>query len=397
MSGVIVRAQKFIGSSALFLLILAFPTYAASSQATRLGFGSVAQTIPLGNCAAVQVVTENSLMQPTGVSAAVTVALSAGSSNVEFFSDAVCGVASASLVVPAGQQSETFFIAGSKAGSYSLSIKATGFTAASQMEVISAATPVPCAGNQAAPTAPPAQASAAGFKTLVFDDEFNSTNTISPNNSGTYNWYTYNPYTASSELNSNDVQVSNGCLTILTDLSGYSDGLSTIDSTSSKTGIFQHGYFEARMQSYPAGWTAGAWPAFWSYSIEALQGKSPFAELDFLEAYPGGLGGATQGANGVTLLTTVHQWTTINGTNVSVQQPNVVPTLPVGFNYDAYHIYGCLWTTNNVTWYIDNQPVMTVKTGPGTNFSALEQDHMYLVLGTGTNWPVSYDYVHVWH
>ena len=99
-----------------FPLILAFPTYAASSQATRLGFGSAAQTIPLGNCAAVQAVTENSLMQPTGVSAAVTVALSAGSSNVEFFSDAVCGVASASLVVPAGQQSETFFIAGSKAG-----------------------------------------------------------------------------------------------------------------------------------------------------------------------------------------------------------------------------------------------------------------------------------------
>jgi beta-glucanase (GH16 family) len=87
----------------------------------------------------------------------------------------------------------------------------------------------------------------------------------------------------------------------------------------------------------------------------------------------------------------------VNGSNVSVQQPNDVPTLAENFNYDAFHIYGCLWTTNSVTWYVDNQPVMTVATGPGTNFTALEQDHMFLVLWTGANWPVTYDYVHVWH
>jgi len=397
MSRHLVRAQKFIGLSALFSLILVFPTHAASSQATRLAFGSAAQNIPLGNCAAVQVVTQNNLMQPTVVSAATTVTISGGNGNIGFYSDAACSVSNAGVVIAAGQQAGTIFFAGSKTGAYSLSIKASGFTSATQTETISAAVSAPCAGNQSAPTTAPAQASAAGFKTLVFDDEFNSTSTISPNNSGTYNWYTYNPYSTSAELNMSDISVSSGCLTILTDLSGYSDGLSTIDSSNATSGVFQHGYFEARMQFYPAGWTAGAWPAFWSYALEGLQGKSSFAELDFLEAYPGGLGGATQGANGVTLLTTVHEWTTINGSNVSVQQPNVVPTLPADFNYDAFHIYGCLWTTDSVTWYVDNQPVMTVATGPGTNFTALEQDHMFLVLGTGANWPVTYDYVHVWH
>ena len=98
----------------------------------------------------------------------------------------------------------------------------------------------------------------------------------------------------------------------------------------------------------------------------------------------------------MTLLTTVHQWTSSKGSSSSVQQPNDVPALPENFNFDAFHIYGCLWTKDSVTWYIDNQPVMTVATGPGTKFNTLEQDHMFLVLGTGKNWPATYDYVHVW-
>ncbi|HUD56707.1 MAG TPA: hypothetical protein VMR02_15870 [Terracidiphilus sp.] len=187
MSSLLVRAQKFIGLSALFFLILVFPTHAASSQATRLAFGPAAQNVPLESCAAVQVVTENNLMQPTVVSAATTVAISGGNGNIGFYSDAACSVSNAGVVIAAGEQAGTIFFAGSRTGAYLLSVKASGFTSATQTETISAAASAPCAGNQEAPTTAPAQASAAGFKTLVFDDEFNSTSTISPNNSGTYN------------------------------------------------------------------------------------------------------------------------------------------------------------------------------------------------------------------
>jgi beta-glucanase (GH16 family) len=374
----------------------AAPAHAATSVATRLEFASTAQTIPLGACGLVKISAASGAMQLAAVAAPTTVTVSGGNGNLEFFSNAACTVRNPEVVIPASQNSGNLFVSGSKEGSYVLSVNARGYNAATQTVVISSPPPPACSGSQAAPTAPPAQAAAAGFKNLVFDDEFNSTSTISPNNSGTFNWYTYNPYTASAELNNNDMEVNNGCLTILTDLSGYSDGLTTIHSTSPTSGTFQHGYFEVRMQFYPAGSEGGAWPAFWSYALEGVQGASPFAELDFVEAYPGGKGGATSGNNGVTLLTTVHQWTSKNGSSSSVQQPNDVPALPENFNFDAFHVYGCLWTKDSVTWYIDNQPVMTVATGPGTKFTALEQDHMFLVLGTGKNWPATYDYVHVW-
>lgn len=251
-----------------------------------------------------------------------------------------------------------------------------------------AATIPTCAGNQSPPTTPPSQAKAAGFTSLVFDDEFNSASTISPNDSGTYNWYTYN-------LPSNGYQVKTGCLTILTDNSGYSYGMSTINPNTGAGATFQTGYFEARIQFNPTGSTGGAWPAFWSYAIQAFQGASTFAELDFMEAYPGGSGGATTGSNGVTILTTIHQWFATSGGNWSIQNDDITP-LPSSFNYSAFHIYGCLWTTDTITWYVDNQAVMTVPIGANTSFTAIPLDKMFLLLGTGQNWPATYDYVHVW-
>jgi beta-glucanase (GH16 family) len=379
-----------ISAAILYAGVLAHGT---TNPATRLVFSSAAQSVPLGQCALISFSTENSGLAAAAVAETTSVTVTANNSDIAFYTDAACTAASSAATIQTGGGSGTIYFAGSKEGSAVVSIKASGLNAATQTETITAPAPAACSGTQSAPTAAPAQAATAGFKKLSFDDEFNSTNTISPNNTGSYSWYTWNPYSTSAELPTSDLQVRDGCLTILSDLSGYSAGLMSIKSTTDTAGIFQHGYFEAKMQFYPAGSQGGAWPAFWSYALEAVQGKTPYAELDFLEAYPGGKGGATQGNNGVTLLTTVHQWASSSS---STQQPNDVPTLPANFDYNAFHIYGCLWTTNSVTWYIDNQPVMTVATGPGTKFTALEQDHMFLVLGTGKNWPATFDYVRVW-
>lgn len=244
---------------------------------------------------------------------------------------------------------------------------------------------------------PPTQAAAAGFKTLVFDDEFNSPDTISPNNEGHYNWYTWNVYGTSKELSSANYEVSNGCLTIFTDLSGSGADLQTVNSGTATTGLFQFGYFEARLQFNPTGGEGGgSWPAFWSDALQSIPEISPFAELDFMEAVPNGKGGATTGWNGVTITTTAHQWTEGNGWNDTYNTNNITP-MPASFNYDAFHIYGALWKPSSVTWYIDNQPVMTVATGPGTDLTAIAQDQIFLILGTGKNWPTTFDYVRVWH
>ena len=376
------------------LLLVVAAGIAHANPATKLAFSSAPKSIPINTCAAIDVVTINNLQQATAVTKNTTVVTDQGGGKIAFFNNSSCTAKSSSFVIPAGSSSGRFYISGTALGAYSIRVSAQGLESQLQTETIVAATSTAppatdCAGPQSPPNAPPSQAANNGFNNLVFDDEFNSVSTIYPNPSGPYNWYVANFYSASASLPATGYQVNNGCLTILTDASGYSDGLATADPTY-PTRVFQHGYFEASIRFNPKGSQGSAWPAFWSYAIEAVEGNaSPYAELDFMEAYP-------QGTAGVTLLTTIHEWTKSNGSSSSVQQPNDVPTLPKGTDFSQFHTYGCLWTTNSITWYFDNQPVMTVATGPGTAFTAIEQDHMFLILGTGKNWPMTVDYVHVW-
>jgi hypothetical protein len=212
-----------------------------------------------------------------------------------------------------------------------------------------------------APAAPP-QAADAGFTHLVLDDEFNDKSKLGS--------------TWRSSLPASGYSVANGCLFLNTDTSGYSNGWSTVNN-------YQHAYFEARVQFNPDESKHSAWPAFWSYSSRL--GVYPLGELDFMECYPTG--------SACTIITTVHQWTSKTH---SIQQPNNVPMLPAGTDLTQFHTYGCLWVPNRVTWYFDGQPVMTVATGPGTQFTALEQDYMTVFLGAGRNWPTVFDYVRIW-
>jgi beta-glucanase (GH16 family) len=234
---------------------------------------------------------------------------------------------------------------------------------------------------------PPSQAAAAGYKTLVFDDEFNSPDTVSPNGSGNYNWYLTNIYGLPA-LPASGYSIQDGYLEIKTDASGFSYGMATVDAENTVQ-AWQHGYFEASILFCSTCSQGHGWPSFWSSSIELathqISESAPAGELDFFEYYVSGGYRA--------YLTTVHQ---ASGTTKGVQNPNNVPTVPSGTNYGTWHIYGCLWTPNEVRWYFDNNLVETVKTGPGTPYTALEQEKMFLILGSGVNWPMYVDYVHVW-
>ena len=253
---------------------------------------------------------------------------------------------------------------------------------------------VQCSGPAKPPTVAPVQASTYGFKNLVFDDEFNSVATISPNNKGNYYWYTWNVYGPTKYLTLKDISVTNGCLTIFTDLTGSGADLQTVNSATDIAGTFQHGYIEARIQFNPNDSYVGrtSWPAFWLEDLKSISQVSPFAELDVMEAPPAY-------PTGVTLITTVHQWTRINGQWVAASdvhnKPNI-PTISTNFDYSAFHIYGCLWIPGWVGWYLDNQLVMIVQTGPGTPFTALDQDRMFVIFGTGQNWSTTIDWIHLW-
>lgn len=246
---------------------------------------------------------------------------------------------------------------------------------------------------------PPSQAMAAGYTRLVFGDEFNSPDTVSPDGTGNYNWYLTNFSNPNLSLPSWGYSIQGGYLQILTDNSGYSDGLQTASATNT-TQAWQHGYFEASILFCQYCSTGVAWPAFWSASINYATGQvpvgAPYPELDFMEYYtqpsysPWGVTGVQSAYE-----TTLHQFTNSVPTT-QVQNANNIPRIPPNTDFSTWHTYGCLWTPNRVQWYFDNKLVSTVATGPGTQFTALEQNKMFLILGTGQYWPMYVDYVHVW-
>jgi beta-glucanase (GH16 family) len=263
------------------------------------------------------------------------------------------------------------------------------------------AAPLANAQVASAPVAP-TQAVAVGYTNLVFDDEFN-TNSVSPDGTGSYNWYATNATSpATTTLPGPTYSILGGYLAINTDNSGYSDGLQSANPQNT-TNSWQHGYFEASILFCQYCSNNSAWPAFWSSSTSLLTGQVPiggtYPELDFMEYYTAPVSAAqaavsTQPLQGI-YTTTVHEWTNTSPAT-SVQNPNNVPVIPPGTDFSMWHTYGCLWTPNQVQWYFDNQLVTTVATGPGTPFPSLELSKMYLILGSGAWWPMYVDYVHVW-
>ena len=201
----------------------------------------------------------------------------------------------------------------------------------------------------------PSNPAASGY-TLSFEDDFRGS-TIDPRK-----WRTAYHWGANTTINNEldyyiDIQdpnhpgqgidpfhLSNGILTIQAaknTVNGhpYTSGAMATYNSFSQT----YGYFEARMQM-PCG--QGLWPAFW---LDSEDNQWP-PELDVVEMV---------GQNPTTLINTEHD--NVNGKDVSKQcwPYPVVPDMTQGF-----HRYGLLWTSTDLTWYFDGQPVCHIPTQP---------------------------------
>jgi beta-glucanase (GH16 family) len=341
---------------------------------------------PAGSCSAPITFETMSGTTVAAVGASTFVNISNNPGSVKAYSDAGCTKVITALTLEKGASQGTFYLEGTSAGVADLvRIFASGFETASATYDIGEAV-LPPAPVSAGPGAAPAQAAAAGFTNLVFDDEFTSADTISVGTgTASTNWYTHS-YTGVT-LPPADYSVQGGYLTINSDTSGYSDGLNTA-TTGHTDGAWQHAYFEAAIRFNPKGHTSGAWPAFWSYSLDYFVNGNQNAdhvELDFMEAYPTG--------SSITYITTIHDWM---GQTANGQNSNNVPTVPASTDYTQFHRYGCLWTPGKVVWYFDDEPVTTVATGAGTLYDSMETDKMAVLLGTGVSWPMDVDYVRIW-
>jgi beta-glucanase (GH16 family) len=143
-------------------------------------------------------------------------------------------------------------------------------------------------------------------------------------------------------------------------------------STQSSGLTFTQGYFEARMK-----WTGaqGAWPGFWLFSYRHATNPSwpslnpscadndlpaalcYSAELDVFEG---------QGAEPNVFYGTIHRNSSNNYGVNDVQNDNNAQSQAVDLSAD-FHRYGMLWTDSSITWYLDDEPLMTSPVYDSTN------------------------------
>jgi hypothetical protein len=272
----------------------------------------------------------------------------------------------------------------------------------------------------------PSPAVAAGYETLMFEDDFTTTDTIAPTQSASsgYKWYwsfdgTTQPWvvhttaTAASISNGNMGGGSNasprgGILTV-NGPGEPNDALITVPGAALNNGAavlpaegdgcWSHAYFEAYIQFQIDGNSSAdastGWPAFWSWSIQGLRGygfgssslsTASYSEIDFMETY--GTIFSNQPGNWTA---TMHQWPANMSSDGDTQHTD-----------SNWHTYGCLWTstgtgTGQVKFYFDGAQVdNTVETGAGQTQFSLEGMYQFIVLGSGKDWDMNVDWVRVW-
>ncbi len=285
----------------------------------------------------------------------------------------------------------------------------------------------------------PSNPAAFGYS-LVFDDEFDSLNTIDINATGArgYNWYVTKFFSAPTTL-PGDLSISSGVLTISPSVNSYAYHIATAAPASNALGyvgrVFGGGkgfYIEARMSFDDSLARAHGSPAFWA---EALQhgigndqwpGQSArythFAEIDFLEY------------NTYKFMTNNsfgsyrHDWygtPTCTGSFYCVAPVTgyMAILLPFTVTWTDMHVYGYLYTPGSVPngnmgsiqVYFDGKPYQYtnglgnsapftwIDQGDGTpppngtfQFSIIDKQSFFIILGTSVGAPLNVDYIRIW-
>ncbi len=264
---------------------------------------------------------------------------------------------------------------------------------------------------------PPLPAVEAGYKKLVFNDDFNSISTIDVNGTEKpgYNWYVGLPF-GGPDTKSSALSVSNSVLNLTNCPRNYNWAISSYCIKKDFGHTFRYGYFEAAIRFDPTlGKKSRGFPAWWSLStyysrVNKMFHSDHWAELDFFEAYKSG----NNDYNGK-FVGTVHDWA--DSSKIHYQNKNNQQLLPEKTDFNNWHTYGCLWMPGKVTWYFDGVALMTQyysatlppdplpnagsgspSPAPAGTYTILDTDPqgMLLVLGSDPEWPIYVDWVRVW-
>lgn len=300
------------------------------------------------------------------------------------------------------------------AGTYSINIVATQAGAVGSPFTKSFSITATSSGT----ITPPPQAAAAGYHTLVFNDDFTSASTVTNNISlgvtPGINWYpgiggqtsptNYQVLTttAASQINNGNsgggsfASPKGGILAIYgINTMGYGANFQTTPQNNPNTtvGVFKHAYIEAYGQFNKDAVPSFGWIGWWSWSTRGSAANN--IEVDFMEA--GWYNTATN--TGYAPSSGPAPWTVHDpggGTNRGSGAMLRVPD-------SNWHAYGCLWkatssTTGTLDFYCDNNHVGgPITTGAGMTVPDMEGiPGLWLTVGAGVGLSFYVDWVRVW-
>jgi hypothetical protein len=236
-------------------------------------------------------------------------------------------------------------------------------------------------------SSPPRAAIAAGYKKLIFSDNFRRFD-IGRGGRGAHTWYAglwYKGVPPAAKIQDK------GGFVRLVSLDGKKRGLGTEIHTLARTPqgrstLFRFGYFEARIRATADLQNFGS---FWleSYDHTLDQGQGPwrrYCEIDIAE-----FGGSING-----YAASVIDWID--------KKPHQTPwppvhRIPASNRLDKWNVYGLLWEPGKLSFFFNNQLIRSVKSPP-----PCDEQRLFMVLSGAKNGGnadkyIDVDWVHVFN
>ncbi len=276
---------------------------------------------------------------------------------------------------------------------------------------------------------PPPIAQKLGMTRIVFEDDFDSLDTIDIHATGEegYKWYVRRPYRATT-LTTEDFSIKDSILTLHENNSLYNYGLATVDGRNGVGYTFNKGVLEFRvrvphydqeMRNYNL--PGGGGPAVWSFPREKnyeYEGNyTPhWVETDWME-YWGDLELFPEGHYSITLHETIRakdeNGVVIQNEKEAVQKHSLGKQRHQnGFHDGLWHTMTFLWDEDLLVGYFDDKEVLRMNYGkdrpceptplwrigeemPGAFSFMNEQELALIISGSACN-PMEIDWIRVW-
>lgn len=257
-----------------------------------------------------------------------------------------------------------------------------------------------------------------GMRHLVFEDDFDSMDTIDVEGEGTYGykWYTTRPFRAK-PLTADDFRVENSVLYLEQHDSLYNYGLATINPRTRQGFTFNKGVLEVRFRipyyqedktTYTEPDCGG--PAIWSFPADKIYDTAlEWVEMDWME-YWGTHGGRFPGG----YYTTTYHHTrrkTMHATSDATYSNIPGHAGPQLLGDGEWHTMTFLWDTGIVDSWVDGTHAVCQRFGPNVldpvprckgdepfdnPYEYMNNQFVSLIINGAKNNPLEIDWIRVW-